>query len=55
MVLIEVICVAVPIGLIVGAAVALGAAKLLKRERQSLKFVSSPFMHDAEPYPRAWE
>ncbi len=55
MVLIEVICIAVPTGLVVGAAVAIGFAKLLKRERQSLKFVSSPFIHDAEPYPHTWE
>lgn len=52
---VEAICIAVLIGLILGAGVALGVAKLLKRERQSLPYVGPAIAYDAEPYPRAWE
>jgi hypothetical protein len=53
--LVEVICIAVPSGLAIGAAVAIGVSKLLKRERKSLPFVGSVIVYDAEPYPRSWE
>lgn len=53
--IIEAICIAVPIGLIVGAAVAIGIAKLLKRERQALPYVGPATAYDAEPYPRYYE
>ncbi|CAD6536153.1 hypothetical protein LMG27952_03112 [Paraburkholderia hiiakae] len=52
---VEVVCIAVLICLALGAGVALGVAKLLKRERKSLPYVGPAIVYDAEPYPRAWE
>ncbi|MEX3961061.1 hypothetical protein AB4Y42_02405 [Paraburkholderia sp. EG286B] len=52
---VEAICIAVLISFVVGAGVAIGVAKLLKRERKSLRYVDPEIVYDAEPYPRAWE
>ncbi|MCP3721761.1 hypothetical protein M3I53_01240 [Paraburkholderia sp. CNPSo 3272] len=53
--IVEAVCIAVLIGFIIGTGVALGVAKLLKRERQSLPYAGPAIAYDAEPYPRAWE
>lgn len=52
---VEAICIAVLIGLLRGAGVALGGAKFLKRERRSLPYVGPAIVYDAEPCPRACE